>query len=107
MTVLEGTPEFEYAIETLAPSRIGRRWRWELWQGAALLATGWRMSPRRADQAVRVAALRRLHASRGVTPLPSALDGRLDGGTLLDRDGRPLCLLRPREAAPGAGRRAA
>ena len=95
---MQETPEFEYAIEVLPPSRIGRRWRYELWRGPALLAAGWRLSPLSAERAVRVAALRRLHLSRGGTPLPSALDGRLHGSTLYDRAGRALCVLQRREA---------
>src|SRR5689334_13802577 len=90
-------PEFEYAIETLPPSRIGRRWRYELWQGSALLAAGWRLSPLGAARAVRVAALRRVHARNGVVPLPSALDGNLHGATIFDRAGRAVCVLRRRE----------
>ena len=90
-------PEFEYAIEVLPPSRIGRRWRYELWQGASLLAAGWRLSPLSAERAVRVAALRRVHARKGVVPLPSALDGNLHGSTVFDRVGRAVCVLRRRE----------
>jgi hypothetical protein len=101
--VVGETPEFEYAIETLPPSRIGWRWRWELWHGRSLVAAGWRLSPRHARDAVRVAALRRVHATRGVVPLPSALDGELRGGAVMDARGRVLCLLRAREAGlPGA-----
>ena len=103
---MQETPEFEYAIETLPASRLGRRWRWELWHGSALVAAGWRLSPRRAAQAVRVAALRRVHEARGVVPLPGALDGQVHGGAVLDRHGRPLCLLRMREPALGAARAA-
>jgi hypothetical protein len=36
-------------------------------------------------------------------PLPSALDGELRGGAVMDARGRVLCLLRAREAGlPGA-----
>ena len=104
---MQETPEFEYAIETLPASRLGRRWRWELWSGAALLAAGWNLSPRRAEQAVRAAALRRVHQGRGVVPLPSALQGPLHSGTLVDRAGTALCVLRMREPSLGAARRAA
>jgi hypothetical protein len=103
----EGIPEFEYAIEMLPPSRIGRRWRWELWRGASLLAAGWRLSPKGAQQAVRAAALRRVYQSRGVVPLPSALDAPLRSGVLTDVHGLPICALRLRLPADVSRRAAA
>lgn len=72
-----------YAIRALPPSALGRRWRWELWDGAVLLAAGWRFSETRARQAVDVAAGRHLHRVTGVAPLRPS-HGSLDG----------LCVLR-------------
>ena len=38
-------PVFEYAVHPLPPSSLGRRWRWELWEGGgALVAAGWNVS---------------------------------------------------------------
>lgn len=62
--------EFEYSLEELPPGRFPfRRWRWELWQGALLLACGWRVSPGDAERALRTAASRRAHELLGVRPL--------------------------------------
>lgn len=45
--------EFRYALHVLPPGRWGfRRWRYELWHGAALVAAGWRVSERDAGRAV-------------------------------------------------------
>ncbi|MEA2444231.1 MAG: hypothetical protein QOJ12_1523, partial [Thermoleophilales bacterium] len=49
----EGAPSFEYSLSELPPGRVGfRRWRWELWHGAVLLASGWRLSARDARRAL-------------------------------------------------------
>ncbi len=43
-----------YALHELPPGRLPfRRWRWELWHGARLEGTGWRLSQRDASRAVR------------------------------------------------------
>ena len=37
--------EFAYSLYPLPPGRMPfRRWRWELWHGAHLVAAGWRLS---------------------------------------------------------------
>ena len=59
---------FSYVLEALPPSRLGRRWRWELWEGPRLLRAGWRLSPRRAEQALHVAASLRAHERTGRRP---------------------------------------
>lgn len=75
MTTGEDAPEghvaqFAYALHQLPPSRMGlRRWRWELWHGATLLAAGWRLSHQQAQNALCAAASRRGHALLGVHPL--------------------------------------
>ena len=57
-------PTFEYALELLPPGRFPfHRWRWELWNGPLLLASGWRTSERQARRALR------LHAARAVQAL--------------------------------------
>jgi hypothetical protein len=63
-------PHFAYALHPLAPGRGGlRRWRWELWHGAGLVAAGWRLSQEQAERALCTAASRRGHAQLGLHPL--------------------------------------
>ncbi|HEV2999221.1 MAG TPA: hypothetical protein VGW75_00675 [Solirubrobacteraceae bacterium] len=70
----EAGPLFEYAIEPLPPSPLGRRWRWELWEeGGALLAAGWSFSERSAGRAVHVAAARRVYERLGLGVVPAAV----------------------------------
>ena len=62
--------ELTYELELLEPGRFPfRRWRWELWNGAQLLAAGWRVSALHAQRAVRVHALRYAHRLHGLHPL--------------------------------------
>lgn len=71
--------EFGYAVELLPPGRMPfHRWRWELWQGALMLAAGWSTAPAAAERALLRAASRRMHELYGVRPL------RPDGARLLD-----------------------
>jgi hypothetical protein len=63
-------PVFEYAVE---PLRGRRRWRWELWDGATLLAAGWHPSSRHAELAVRTAAATRAHERLGLKVLRPAI----------------------------------
>lgn len=96
--------EFSYAVETLPPGRLPfHRWRWELWQGAWLLAAGWSTAPAAAERALLRAASRRLHELRGVRAL------RPEAARLLDalrptrasrvETGVGACLLVPRALA--------
>jgi hypothetical protein len=62
-------PEFEYLVEPLPPSRVGRRWRWQLWRGERLVAAGWNLGERRAHRALHTAASRAAHELAGVVPL--------------------------------------
>jgi hypothetical protein len=63
-------PRFAYALHPLPPGRAGlRRWRWELWQGLALVAAGWRHTQEHAERALCTAASRRGHAQLGLHPL--------------------------------------
>jgi hypothetical protein len=62
--------EFAYALHPLPPSRTGlRRWRWELWHGAVMLAAGWRLTRHQAEKAICTAASRRGHQLLGVHAL--------------------------------------
>jgi hypothetical protein len=62
--------ELTYALQLLPPGRIGfRRWRWELWHGAQLIAAGWRLTAPHAQRALRTHASRYAHRLRGLHPL--------------------------------------
>lgn len=94
---------FSYALTLLPPGRIGfRRWRWELWQGAHLLAAGWRLSRQHAERALRAAASRAGHQRRGLHPLdPERNEARgpfLDGAVVQVDCGALTCVLMPRSA---------
>ncbi len=52
MPTVEGLT-LSYALYALAPGRFPfKRWRWELWHGAHLVAAGWRTSRPAAERAV-------------------------------------------------------
>jgi hypothetical protein len=98
-------PQFAYALHPLPPSRVGlRRWRWELWHGAALIAAGWRLSQQHAERALCTAASRRGHAQLGLHPLRperAVAGASLSVGAPVRLDcGAFECLLVPR--LPGA-----
>jgi hypothetical protein len=62
--------ELTYELELLPPGRFPfRRWRWELWNGAHLLAAGWRVSALHAQRAMRVHALHYALRRHGLHPL--------------------------------------
>jgi hypothetical protein len=99
--------EFSYSVEALPPGRLPfHRWRWELWQGAWMLAAGWCTAPAAAERALLRAASRRLHELRGVRAL------RPERARLLDAlrptrhsrvdTGIGVCVLVPRAAADAA-----
>ena len=93
--------EFEYALSELPPGRLPfRRWRWELWQGALLLAAGWRVTPTDAERALRTAASRRAHELLGIHPLrperARPLGSFLYGATVRVDCGAVTCVLAPR-----------
>jgi hypothetical protein len=68
--VQDAPVSFAYVVREIAPERFPfRRWRWELWQDALLVAAGWVTTPLRVERALRIAASRRLHQLAGVTPL--------------------------------------
>jgi len=67
--VIEGL-QFDYALYPLPPGRLPfRRWRWELWHGANLVAAGWRLGRPDAGRALRVHAAEFGHRLFGL-PVP-------------------------------------
>jgi len=109
----EDVPEYHYTVEALGPSRLGHRWRWQVWRGERLVAGGWNLGERRALQAVRTAASRAAHERHGLRALrpERAVADRplLPGTTVRLVSGPVACVLVPREAlfAPRAQARAA
>jgi len=92
---------FDYDLRELPPGRVPfRRWRFELWQGAALLRSGWRITPHDAERALRAAASRRAHELVGVRPLrpenARALQPFKPGATVTLDCGAVSCVLTPR-----------
>ena len=93
MIAPEAGPVFEYVLEPLPPGRLGRRWRWELWEadGARLVGAGWNFSERGAGRAMRIAAARRMYERLGLGVVPAAVQRAADSA-------RVRSLLRPRPA---------
>ena len=61
-----------YALHELPPGRLPfTRWRWELWRGSHMEASGWQTSERDAARSVRRHASRVGHRVLGVPPRPS------------------------------------
>lgn len=92
---------FEYDLRELPPGRVPfRRWRFELWHGAALLRSGWRVTPHDAERALRGAASRRAHDLIGLKPLrpenARALTPLKAGATVTLDCGALTCVLVPR-----------
>ncbi|RKQ87864.1 hypothetical protein C8N24_5896 [Solirubrobacter pauli] len=62
--------EFSYSLYALPAGRFPfKRWRWELWHGANLLAAGWRLSRPDAGRALRLYAAEHGHRLFGL-PVP-------------------------------------
>ena len=83
------------------PGRVGfRRWRWELWEGATLLAAGWRLTREHAERALRTNASARSHARLGLRPLrpeqATAVGRFLSPAPVRVELGSVVCLLVPR-----------
>ena len=100
MPTVEGL-RFGYALYLLPPGRLPfRRWRWELWHGATLVAAGWRITRPQAGRALRHSAAEFGHRLFGL-PVPPR-DDRAAGGDLLPGRSERLaigpitCLLVPR-----------
>jgi hypothetical protein len=79
MPTVEGL-EFAYALYPLPAGRVPfRRWRWELWHGANLLAAGWRLGRPDAGRALRVHAAEFGHRLFGLTaPAREEMSDRRD-----------------------------
>ena len=79
MATFEGL-QFTYALHPLPPGRLPfKRWRWELWHGATLLAAGWRLSRPQAGRALRLAAAEFGHRLFGLpAPTRTPADGHGD-----------------------------
>ena len=93
--------QFAYALHELPPGRWGfRRWRWELWHGAALVAAGWRMSRPHAERALRAHAREfglRLFGLRPSPAGPGADEAPIPPGASVRVDlGPTVALLVPR-----------
>jgi len=90
---------FEYALRPLPLGRFTfRRWRWELWHGPVLRASGWRTSPSHAERALRAAASYWAHEAVGLRVLRPDLaraHGRFGSVVQLDC-GAVACVLLPR-----------
>src|SRR3954451_19038673 len=73
--------EFSYSLYPLPPGRLPfRRWKWELWHGPRLVASGWRLSRPDAGRALRLDAAEFGHRLFGVKAPPR--DGRAARGDL-------------------------
>jgi hypothetical protein len=110
--VQDAVPRFEYAVEPLPPGRVGfHRWRWQLWHGAVLLASGWRLSPRDAERALFKAAARRAHELLGVHALrperAEPLERFFPGASVQLACGAATCVIAPRSDDAQASRAAA
>jgi hypothetical protein len=99
----EDVPEYHYTVEPLGPSRLGHRWRWQLFRGERLVAGGWHVGERRALLALRTAASRAAHERLGLRALrpDRVLPDRpfLPGATVRLVSGAVACVLVPRETA--------
>jgi hypothetical protein len=78
--------EFAYSLYLLPAGRFPfRRWKWELWHGANLLAAGWRLSRPDAGRALRLHAADHAHRLFGLPAPPrdsEAGRGDLNPGTM-------------------------
>jgi hypothetical protein len=81
-----------YSLEVMPPGKFPfRRWRWELWSGSLLMASGWRTSERQAERALRTAAARAAHANLGLHPLRPEEGAVAAGSLALGHTVRVVC----------------
>lgn len=95
--------ELAYSLYQLPPGRLPfRRWRWELWHGATLRASGWRTSPAHAQRALRTAASYWAHEAVGLRALrPDTAQAHGHFGSIVHVDcGDIACVLLPRAEQP-------
>ena len=108
MPTVEGL-QFSYSLFPLPPGRFPfRRWRWELWHGATLVAAGWRLSRPQAGRALRQYASEFGHRLFGLPAPerdPHAASGDIRPGAAERLAIGPItCLLVPRALdLPGPG----
>jgi hypothetical protein len=91
--------QFHYALHPLPPGGWGfRRFRWELWHGAHLVAAGWRTTERDAQRALHVHASRVGHALFGLRHDPGVVRWKpfLTGATVRLTEGPVALALVPR-----------
>ena len=104
MPLVEGL-QLHYSLHPLPPGGFGfRRWRWELYHGATLIATGWRVARPDAEQALRKYAARFGHQLFGLRGAPSAAltptgEEFRPGATVRVDAGPVTCWLVPRAVA--------
>ncbi len=102
MRVVIGSVEglrFTYAVHPLPAGRYGfRRWRFEVWHGSALVASGWRVSERDATRAIeRLASDRaRRMFGLGAAERAATTKGFLTGAAVRVDDGAVAFHLVPR-----------
>ncbi len=99
MVVAGESLTFQYVLRELPLGRFTfRRWRWELWHGAVLRASGWRTSPGHAERALRTAASYWAHEAVGLAALrPEMASARGRFGSVVHVDcGAVACVLLPR-----------
>ena len=101
--------QFGYALHELPPGRLPfKRWRWELWHGATLVAAGWRLSRPQAGRALRISAAEFGHRLFGLPTPPRDADADAAVGDLRPGSAERLaigpitCLLVPRALEPPA-----
>jgi hypothetical protein len=67
--------ELNYDLYLMPRGRVSfRRWHWELWRGATLLAAGWRLDPLEAQRTIRIHAVRYAHRVNGLRVLRPDVD---------------------------------
>lgn len=96
-----------YALHELPPERLPfTRWRWELWHGSRLEATGWQLSEGGAARAVRRYGSRVGHRLLGVPPRhtrSSDFEPFRPGASVHVRDGAVVFVLVPLNLEEAAG----
>ena len=107
LATVEGL-RFTYTLYELPPGRLPlRRWRWELWHGARLVAAGWRFSRPDAGRALRRHAAATGHALFGLPApprdAPSTRGDLRPGATERIAVGAVTCVLAPRGLEAPAG----
>jgi hypothetical protein len=96
---------FSYSLHPLEPGRMPfRRWRWELWHGATMVAVGWRLTQAQAGRALRLSAAEFGHRLFGLPgPAREPADGHghfHPGSSERLAIGAITCMLVPRALEP-------